>query len=168
VPTQYVGREVSVRVDSQLVRIYWRGEAIKTHPLVPPGARRTDINDYPDHKRAYADRSAQTIRTHAREIDSVVGDFIDRLLDGPMPWRFMRQAQALIAATKRFGVTDVSEACRRALEFEVVDGNRVLRLLRSTHQIQEAATRSSNVLPFPRFARSQLEFRTMARGEEEA
>jgi hypothetical protein len=156
-----------VRTDSQLVRIYWRGEVIKTHPLVPPGARRTDINDYPEHKRPYADRSAQTIRTQARDLDPVIGEFVDRLLDDPMPWRFMRQAQALIAATKRFGITDVAEACRRALDFEVIDGHRVLRILRSAHQIQVAATRSSNVLPFPRFARSQLEFRTMATGEED-
>jgi len=167
VPTQYVGREVKVRIDTQLVRVYWRGDAIKTHPVVPPGARRTDINDYPEHKRPYADRSARTIRKQARDLDPVLGDFVDRLLDDPMPWRFMRQAQALIAATKRFGTTDVAGACRRALDFDVIDGHRVLRILRSTHRIQEAASRSSNVLPFPRFARSQLEFRTMERGEED-
>ena len=34
-----IGQRVEVRADRQLVRIYWRGQLVKTHPRQPPGRR---------------------------------------------------------------------------------------------------------------------------------
>jgi len=50
VPTAYIGRQVDVRKDSQLVRLYLKGELIKTHPAMAPGQRSTDFDDYPKEK----------------------------------------------------------------------------------------------------------------------
>jgi hypothetical protein len=38
VPTRYIGKSVSIRADSKLVRVYFEGILIKTHPKQPPGA----------------------------------------------------------------------------------------------------------------------------------
>ncbi len=47
------GQKVEVSVDSKLVRIYHRGQLIKTHVRQPAGGRSTDPDDYPalDFKR---------------------------------------------------------------------------------------------------------------------
>ena len=47
VPTQYIGERVQVRNGRDLVRIYHRGQLIKTHPRGGPGQRSTDPADYP-------------------------------------------------------------------------------------------------------------------------
>jgi len=47
VPTAYIGEEVTVRLDRELVRIYHRGKLIKTHPRQPPGGRSTDEGTTP-------------------------------------------------------------------------------------------------------------------------
>ncbi len=41
------GQKVEVRVDSKLVRIYQRGQLIKTHPRQPVGGRSADVADCP-------------------------------------------------------------------------------------------------------------------------
>jgi len=46
-PTKYIRKSVEVRGDSALVRIYYKGTLVKTHPRVDQGKRSTDFNDYP-------------------------------------------------------------------------------------------------------------------------
>ncbi len=38
------------RADRTLVKVFWRGEIMKTHPRNPPGGRSADPNDYPREK----------------------------------------------------------------------------------------------------------------------
>jgi hypothetical protein len=47
VPAELVGQRVEVRADSRLVKVFHRGQLIKTHPRVKPGSRSTDTGDYP-------------------------------------------------------------------------------------------------------------------------
>ncbi len=56
-PTAYIGKKLDARKDSRLVRLYYKGQLVKTHPVVPPGKRSTDFDDYPKQKTAYAMRS---------------------------------------------------------------------------------------------------------------
>lgn len=51
VPTRYVGQQVKVRVDGKSVRVYFRGELVKTHARVASGERSTDPADYPRVRR---------------------------------------------------------------------------------------------------------------------
>ena len=66
VPHRYLRRTVDVRGDTQLVRIYHRGELVKTCPTQPPGGRHTDYTDYPAEKTAYAMRSERLGPEHRR------------------------------------------------------------------------------------------------------
>nr|VTP03930.1 hypothetical protein BIN_B_05312 [Mycobacterium riyadhense] len=47
VPGELVGQRLDARVDARTVKLYWRGELIKVHPVVAPGCRRTDPADPP-------------------------------------------------------------------------------------------------------------------------
>jgi hypothetical protein len=128
-PTRWVGCQVDVRADRSLVRIYNRGELIKTHPRKPRGGRSTDFNDYPDGRAPFAMRWPDYYRHKARELGSSAGDFVDKLFDGVFPWSRLRQAQKLLSLADRYGPDRLNAACRRALDFELVDVHRVQRIL---------------------------------------
>ena len=85
VPTRWIGCRVEVRGDRSLVRIYARGELIKTHERKPPGSRSTDYTDYPEGRAPYARRWPDYYRRRARELGSAAGEFTDQLLGGEFP-----------------------------------------------------------------------------------
>jgi transposase len=66
IPRDYIGQSVDVRADSALVKVFHRGQLIKTHPRQRPGGRATDREDLPEHKSAYALRDLDRLVTAAR------------------------------------------------------------------------------------------------------
>jgi transposase len=129
VPTRYIGRPVTVRADRALVRIYVRGEVVKTHPVQPPGGRHTDYDDYPKEKTPYAMRSPRHMIRLARERGENIGVFTTRLLEGDFPWARLRQAQKLIRLSDKYGAETLDAACRRALGFELINVHRVEQIV---------------------------------------
>lgn len=128
-PTRWIRSQVEVRADRALVRIYARGELIKTHERKPPGGRSTDYMDYPPERTAYALRWPDYYRQRARKLGSAAGDFADRLLTGEFPWSRLRQAQKLLRLAEHYGADRLDAACRRALAFDLQDIYRVQRIL---------------------------------------
>jgi transposase len=128
-PSRYVGKEVDVRADGALVRIYYGGEVIKTHKQQPRGGRSTDYEDYPKDRAPYAMRYPDFYRRKAREIGPAVGDFADKLLEGEFPWSRLRQAQKLLRLTERYGRERAEAACLRALSVDLIDVTRVGHIL---------------------------------------
>ena len=129
VPTRWIGCQVDVRGDRSLVRIYVRGELIKTHERKPSGGRSSDYTDYPDGRAPYAQRWPNYYCKRARELAPAVGDFTDKLLSGEFPWSRLRQAQKLLRLAERYGAARLESACRRALAFDLLDVYRVQRIL---------------------------------------
>lgn len=129
VPTKYVGRKVDVRGDSKLVRIFYRGELVKTHPRKPPGQRSTDYSLYPEEKTAYAMRDPNRCIRQAEAFGEHAGRFTARLLEGDFPWAKLRQAQKLLRLGHKYGPTRLDSACRRALAFDLVNVSGVERIL---------------------------------------
>lgn len=129
VPTRYVGRQVDVRSDGALVRIYCGGELIKTHQQQPRGGRSTDYNDYPKERAPYAMRYPDFYRKKARECGPAVGTFADQLLEGEFPWSRLRQAQKLLRLAERYGPERTDAACLRMLSFDLVDVHRLGHIL---------------------------------------
>lgn len=142
-PTRWVGCRVDVRADQALVRIYSRGELIKTHARQKRGGRATDFADYPDGRAPFAMRWPDFYRHKARQLGASVGDFAEQLLNGEFPWSRLRQAQKLLGLANRYGPERLDAACRRALDFELVDVHRVQRIL---EQSLEADTTSQPVV----------------------
>jgi transposase len=131
VPTRYVGKKVTVRGDQALVRIYYKGELIKTHPRKPPGGRQTDYSDYPQELETYARRDPERIVRRARLVGPNTGRFMSLLLSGTFPWAKLRQAQKLMRLSDKYGRARVETACQRALAFELINVQKVERMLKS-------------------------------------
>jgi hypothetical protein len=130
VPTRYLRQMVSVRGDSKLVRIYAKGELIKTHEKQPPGGRSTDHDDYPKELTPYTLRDPQRMIRQATDLGPQIGRFMQELLSGELPWTKIRQAQKLLRLADRFGKGRVDAACRRALAFELLNVRRVESIVR--------------------------------------
>jgi transposase len=128
-PTRWIGCRVEVRGDRSLVRIYGRGELIKTHARKPPGGRSTDYTDYPEGRAPYAQRWPDYYRKRARDLGPAAGDFTDQLLAGEFPWSRLRQAQKLLRLAERYGAARLEAACRRALDFDLLDVHRLQHIL---------------------------------------
>jgi hypothetical protein len=151
-PTAYIGKKVDARKDSRLVRLYYKGQLIKTHPVVLPGKRSTDFDDYPKEKSPYAMRSCTYHIEKAKELGSSCKAFTERLLSGDFPWARLRQAQKLLRLPDKYGRDRVEMACRRALSFDLIDVRRVEGMIMKGCEGTEGAARGKVIAP-ARFAR---------------
>jgi len=122
-------RTVTVRADSKLVRIYKRGQLIKTHPRRPAGTRSTDAADYPAEKATYAMRDVDGLIVRAKRRGHNLGEFTQRLLAGTFPWANLRQAQKLMRLADKYGDERADAACKRALDYDVINVRRVQAIL---------------------------------------
>ncbi|HSH75623.1 MAG TPA: IS21 family transposase [Longimicrobiales bacterium] len=129
-PTRYRGQSVWVRADSKLVRIYSRGELVKTHEKQPAGGRSTDHNDYPKELTSYTLRDPQRLIGQAQDLGPEIGRFMQELLSGELPWARLRQGQKLLRLAERYGTRRLEAACRRALAFELLNVRRVESIVR--------------------------------------
>jgi hypothetical protein len=120
---------MDVRGDRSLVRIYNRGELIKTHPRQMPGKHSTDYTDYPEQRAPYAMRWPDFYSKKAQELGEHAGTFTKKLFEGDFPWSRLRQAQKLLRLAERYGPERVNHACERALRFELLDVHGVERIL---------------------------------------
>lgn len=164
-PTDYIGEKVDARADRKLVKIYHRGKLVKTHPRQERGGRSTDPEDYPDGAREYAMRDTQTLQEKAARAGSHVGEYAARLVDDPRPWTKMRHCYRLIGLVRQYGGSRVDEACRLALELDVVNVTRIGRMLERALETGGEPPRpqaQSQVLSL-RFARPPSDFQVTAR-----
>lgn len=149
----------SVRADSALVKIYSRGQLVKTHPRVRPGGRCTDPNDYPVGRAEYALRDVATLTKKAAACGPNVGVYAARLLDVPLPWTSMRTVYRLLGLTRTYGPAAVDAACARALELDVIDVGKVARMLEQGSE-RDPAPPTKKVVGGPaRFARDNAEYK---------
>ena len=170
VPTRHVGKQVWVRGDRKLVRVFVDGELVKTHPRKPPGGRSTDYDDYPKELATYAMRDPQRLIQDGRRQGKHVGRFLERLLSGTFPWAHLRQAQRLLRLGNKYGRERLDAACRRALHFDLIHVGRVERIIESGFDGDKArnAPRGQLVLvPAARFLRPATSFTHEAKKEEQ-
>ena len=146
------GLKVELRVDSKLVRIYLRGQLIKTHPRQPKGGRSTDVADYPPKVAPYTTRDPDRLKREAIKLGPAVGEFAQRLFEGDHPWSKLRQGHKLLGLGDRYTAQRLDAACQRALDVDLIDVYRVERIL---VQALEEETTPQLPLPLPtgRFAR---------------
>lgn len=129
VPGELVGRRLDARTDAHTVKLYWRGELIKVHPVVAPGRRQTDPADLPAEVSVYAMRDLNTLQRRASAHGTHVGAYAAAVLEHPLPWTKMRQVYRLLGLVRRHGAETVDDACRRALDAEVIDVGLIERML---------------------------------------
>ena len=129
VPGELVGRRLDARVDARTVKLYWRGQLIKVHPVVAPGRRHTDPADLPAEVSVYAMRDLNALQRKASGYGNHIGVYAAAVLEHPLPWTKMRQVYRLLGLVRRHGADAVDDACRRALNTEVIDVGLIDRML---------------------------------------
>jgi transposase len=162
IPRDYIGQSVEVRADSALVKAFYRGRLIKTHPRQRPGGRSTDADDLPEHKSVYAMRDLDQLLARARGHGEQVGVYAQRLLDDPLPWTKMRAVYRLLGLVRRYGEGAVNTACAKALELDVVNVTKIDSMLRRAAETAPTPP-ARPVAAAGRFARDPGEYAT-ARG----
>jgi transposase len=161
VPAELVGQRVDVRADSALVKVFSRGQLVKTHPRVKAGSRSTDPKDYPVGRAEYALRDVATLTAKAALAGPAVGIYAARLLDTPLPWTRMRTVYRLLGLVRSYGAAPVDTACARALELDVVDVTKITRMLEQAVEREPILT-AKVVGGSARFARDPSEFTASA------
>lgn len=129
VPYRLRGETLDARVDSAVVKFFYRGQLVKVHPRQKPGRRVTDVGDLPAGKAIYATRDSQSLLRQARLEGDAVGAVAARLLDCELPWTRMRQVYRLLGLARRFGSERLDDACAKALEIDCVDVGVIARIL---------------------------------------
>lgn len=158
VPGELIGQRVEVRADSRLVKVFSRGQLVKTHPRVAAGSRSTDPKDYPVGRADYALRDVASLTAKAAAAGPAVGIYAARLLDVPLPWTSMRTVYRLLGLVRSYGAEAVEAACARALELDVVDVTKIARMLEQARE-REPAPEPAKVVGGPaRFVRDAAEF----------
>lgn len=128
-PERLRGEDLRVRADSSLVRFYLRGVVVKVLPRQPPGGQAFDEEDIPAHKRAYVLRDPRPMLDDARTHGARIGRYAELLVEGPAQWMRLRRVSALLGLVRRYGAARVDEACARALDAEMLDIDRLRRML---------------------------------------
>ncbi len=160
VPGDYIGQCVDIRADAQLVKIYHRGQLIKTHATTRPGTRSTDPGDLPAEKSAYALRDISRLIRICAGYGTNTGIYAERILDDPLPWTRMRAVYRLIGLVRQYGPDAVDAACSKALDVDVIAVGKISSML------AKATENTTPVLPLPspagapRFARDPSEYAT--------
>lgn len=164
-PQQWIGQHLDARADSELVKLFHRGQLVKTHPRQRPGGRSTDRTDLPEERAGYAMRDLTTLITTCAGHGECIGIYAERLLDDPLPWTRMRSVYRLLGLVRRYGPGPVETACSRSLDLEVVSVAKIASML------EKAIERETPVLPVAagastgRFARDPAEYATGARAQ---
>jgi hypothetical protein len=161
VPHGIEPQKVRVRLDRCTVRVYLANTLLKAHPRVEPGKSRIDSNDLPEEVRALATRDTSQLLEQAAGRGKQIGEFARRILDGPLPWTRMRHLHKLLRLVDRYGAATVERACEQALQLDVVDVQRIERMLVQALEQRQAATSVPAPAPRPvalRFARAPEEF----------
>jgi len=157
-----IGSKLEIRADRDLVRLYRRGDLIKTHSRKAKGERSTDQADYPPERSIYTLRSPDYVVRRAAELGSFVGLFAERLLSGHFPWAKLRQGQKLLRLSERYTAARLDAACERALSVDLIDVTRVERMLKQALEQEplpfDAPLPRPVVVPSARFAREGAAF----------
>ena len=168
VPYRLAGQHVSVRADGTLVKIYHRGQVIKTHPQQPAGGRASDPADFPPGTDVYARRDVDKLARMAAARGEAIGIYAVRILDDPLPWTRMRAVYTLIGLCRTYGNGPVEQACAAALDLDVISVPKIKSIVEKgtgTHAERAAArerqaSEAARTVTAARFARDPREFAT--------
>jgi hypothetical protein len=134
-PPEYVGREVWVRAEARLVRLYnLRFEPIGVHARAEPGRFATAEAHLHSRKRAIIERGADYLLACCRLVGAHCGAWAEGLMAqrGPIG---LRALQGLLALAREHPVADLERACGRAVHIGLWRLRDVRRLVQDGEQV---------------------------------
>ena len=164
VPGDYIGQLVDVRADTQLVKVYHRGQLVKTHAAGRPGSRTTDPADLPAEKSVYALRDISRLIGICAGYGPNAGIYAERILDDPLPWTRMRAVYRLIGLAKQYGPDALEAACAKALDVDVIAVGKIASMLAKATEHTAAVLPVAAPVGASRFARDPSEYASHGTG----
>jgi hypothetical protein len=117
VPHIYQGHTLEAYLSERVVEIYQGLDLVSTHPRSrQPGEWHTRLEDYPEHKAAYLQRTPPYCRQLATQVGPSTSQVVDTLL-GERPLCRLRSVQAILRLQDTVGAQRLEAACARALHF---------------------------------------------------
>jgi transposase len=130
-PPEYVGRDVWVRWDSRLVRIFnHRLEAIAVHTRKEPGQFSTQRQHIPSKKISAVERGATYLLRRARSLGPHSARWAEAVLRD-RGVQALRVIQGLLALSRKHRAFEIERACRIAREHQSYRLKSIRRLLQS-------------------------------------
>ena len=131
VPFSFGTGLVRVRLDRKTVKVYGRRKLIKIHARVPAGQSQLDPADAPPGRAAAVERTGESLFVRAEEASAEIGVYARRLAPDPKRmWSDIRRVYRLLNLCEEYGSEPTTEACRRALELDVIEIRRIEGMLR--------------------------------------
>ena len=129
VPPEYVGREVWVRWDGRLVRVFnHRFEAVAVHTRKEPGKFSTQRPHIPDKKFSAVERGATYLLRRARTLGPEAGRWAEGVLRA-RGVQALRVIQGLLALSGKHRASAIERACHVARQHESFRLKSIRRLL---------------------------------------
>jgi transposase len=129
VPPEHKGREVIVRADTRMVRIFSPDmRDLAVHARVEPGKFSTQDRHIHREKRSEAERGSGWLVRRAHLIGANCGRWAERVTK-QRGVQSLRTIQGLLALARKHGSRSMDEACRRALDKELLHLREVRRLI---------------------------------------
>jgi transposase len=159
VPYTYQGHTLEAYIGEEIVEIYQGLELVTTHPRShKPGEWHTRLEDYPEHKAAYLQRTPDYCRQLASQVGPATRQVVDTLL-GERPLYRLRAVQAILRLQETVGALRLEAACARALHFGDPRYRRIKEILNAALDKEPLPqTAAAPVAQAHRFARSVDEF----------
>lgn len=116
-PPEFVGRDVWIRWDSRLVRLFnEKWEQIAVHARAEPGRFRTDSKHIPKKKVSSIERGANVMLKELAIIGNAVKDWSESMLQA-RGVEGIRVLQGLKALASKHDATSINAACEKALSY---------------------------------------------------
>ena len=111
------------------MKLFHRGQLIKTHPRQPAGGRQHRPGGPARRAGRLRDAGPGPAQGHRRPARREHRHLRHRLLDDPLPWTRMRAVYRLLGLVRRYGPGPVDTACGTALELDVVSRPKIAAML---------------------------------------
>jgi transposase len=135
VPPEHLGRDVWVRAEARLVRIFNQHfEPIAVHVRAEPGRFATDDAHIHAHKRVIIERGADYMVERCRVVGAHSGAWAQGLMVQRGP-EAMRTLQGLLALAREHPVSELERACGQAVHLGLWRLRDVRRLLQHGEQV---------------------------------
>jgi transposase len=146
VPPEYLGREVWVRWDSRLVRVFnSRFEQISVHSRVPPGRFNTSCLHLADKKISAVERGAEYLLSKAVRIGDHAAGWARAMLK-ERGIQGVRVLQGFVSLTKKYPAQAINRASKTALSANMFRLRPLRELIKRTDQTELNFTEEHEII----------------------
>jgi transposase len=136
-PPEFVGRDVWVRWDSRLVRLFTdKWEQVAVHARAEPGRFRTDSNHIPKKRVSCIERGANVLLKQLAIVGPSVKDWSEAMLQA-RGVEGIRVLQGLKALASKHDATALNRACETAMTYGALRLKSIRTLLKSTSEVKQ-------------------------------